>query len=95
MQTIKAGEGQTLIDIAMQYMGNSKRAMELSALNELSLTADLLPGQLIKVLSPAVEDKKKVDEFTKWKLCPASGDQTVIKPEGIGFWIIGIDFKVS
>jgi hypothetical protein len=96
MQTIKAGEGQTLIDIAMQYCGDAdKVAMQLSELNSISLTADLQPGDAIIIPAVLIENKKNVEEFASKELEPASNDDNEVKPEGIGYWKINLDFKVS
>jgi hypothetical protein len=95
MRTIKSGEGQTLIDLSMQYLGNADDAMLLSEINGLSITEDLVPGQEIMIPDVAIENKKTVDKYAAKGIVPASSDEGEPEPEGIGFWKIELDFIVS
>jgi len=44
-----AQKGQTLFDVAIQYMGSDLLVVELAQENNLSITAELVPGQALRV----------------------------------------------
>lgn len=92
---INAGEGQTLLDIAIQYCGNVEVAIFLSELNGISITKELAIGEEIFVPAVLVEDRKVVSVFADKNLIPASDDSYEPIQEGIGFWMVNLDFKVS
>jgi len=46
---VVAQKGQTLFDIAIQYMGSDLLVVELAKENDLSITSELAPGQVLKV----------------------------------------------
>ena len=98
MQIIKVGEGQTLIDIAMQYCGDALRVFDVADLNGLQITDDLEPGSELKVPDAAIEKRAVVIEFSRLSLFPASiedidpGDEQL---EGIDYWAIDDDFIVQ
>lgn len=86
---------QSLLDIAVQEMGSVDAAFELARLNDISITDNLVSGQVI-VLPDAPADEYIVNEFETKKLFPATADKEGDgSPGGIGFMGIGIDFKVS
>lgn len=50
MQNVTVQSGQTLLDIASQWLGNSERAFELMILNGFDeLTVDLVAGSILVV----------------------------------------------
>lgn len=97
MRSIKTGEGQTVLDIAMQYCGDAGKAIEICVLNNVSITTDFAPGTILKVPDVAIEKEKIVKEFADNLLVPASNDEDedTAAQGGIGFMIIGNDFIVS
>lgn len=45
--TVIVENNQTLIDIAMQYMGNAEHAMKIALENDLEVTAELSTGDVL------------------------------------------------
>jgi hypothetical protein len=92
MPTTQAKNGQTLVDIAMQQTGDSTGVAGLALVNNIGITEKLAIGEELqnaKVINPAT-----VQQFETQLVQPASDDnhQTL---GGIGYWRIGIDFKIS
>jgi hypothetical protein len=93
---LTVGEGQTLIDIAMQFLGDASRAFEIADLNGLSITDNLTPGQTLIIPEPAIDKIKIVAAFAG--LQPASMDDENVLDEvfdGIDYWAIEEDFIVQ
>lgn len=94
---IKVSEGQTFLDLAMQYLGDVMRADEIAVLNGLALTEDLAPGTEIEI--PAIEaDKTPITAaFSERGLIPASRDEDFVGDidDGIDYWYIEVDFIVQ
>ena len=84
--------GQTLLDVAIQYLGNAASVAQLAALNSLDMTSEITPGQILEL--PDVADKRVVKFLKDGEHVPATnyidGDL-----EGIEFWGIESDFIVS
>lgn len=98
MKTIQVLYGQTIVDIALQELGDPERAVEVAELNSLSLSDDLDGGQLIDVPDYDSDKRDLVNLFTNKANAPASADtgSEVDAPlEGIDYWAIQIDFKVT
>lgn len=97
MNSVIVKQGQSLLDIAVRYIGNPEAFIEIANLNGLDITAVLQPGKIL--LIPAVENKKVISVFNS-KNEPATdylnyeleGSEDL---EGIGYWIINKNFKVS
>lgn len=49
MRIIRAQQGQSLFDLAVQEMGSVSGVMEIAVLNNMSLTVALIPGQELRV----------------------------------------------
>ena len=95
MKTVEVLEGQTLIDLAMQELGDASRLFELSELNAMLPSDDLVAGQIIQVPEPT-EEKREIVKALKYRK-PATKNEILEEQlkEGIGYWAIGINFKVS
>ena len=63
--------GQTIFDVAIQHCGNANAAFQIAALNELSLTDDLTPGQSLQI--PDVMNIAVVKYYKLNSLIPATG----------------------
>ncbi len=92
-------QNQTLLDLAIQECGSVAAAFELAVANGMSLTDDLTPGQNISIPETVENGDTQVLSYVqKNNVRPASADfessaaQTL---QGIDYWIIGVDFKVS
>jgi hypothetical protein len=95
MRSVTVKDYQTLPDIAVQEMGSVDAAFELARLNDISVTDNLVSGQVI-LLPDAPADEYVVNEFHTKKLFPATAEKENESVQGgIGFMGIGIDFKVS
>jgi hypothetical protein len=98
MKTIKILPGQTLIDLAIQELGDPSRLIEIAVLNNASPTEELAAGSFINVPDYDLSMRSTVNLFSTPSNAPSSADidnEFVTKEEGIGYWIIGNDFKVS
>ncbi len=91
--------GQTLIDLAMQETGSVEGVFQLAALNGLAITDELSEGANLKYPTKAVDRiVRKAFQDNKWRPSSAKtlpGQVLPATEEGIGFWIIEQDFRVS
>lgn len=90
--------GQTLIDMALQELGDAGRAFELAELNSISLTDDLEPGATILLPDPDARKLSLVRMFSIKSLAPASADTSNDIPEkdsGIDYDAIEIDLIIT
>lgn len=83
--------GQSLADIAIQWCGNTAEWPSIAALNGVGLTDTLSVGTAIIV--PAPNDKRVAQYFKRGGYKPSTGEITAL--EGIDYWFIELDFKVS
>lgn len=102
MQSIIVKDGQTPLDVALQYCGELSVIFDIAEGNGTDdITKDLLPGQMLKV--PNVVDST-VSGFFKLiyntPVCALSEDDIEqageggVSDKGVGFWKIGSTFKV-
>ena len=89
---------QSLLDIAIQHTGAVESVFAIAVANGLSLTDDLLAGTEIKLPDSVNKDSDVLNYYTAKRLQPATA--VILLPEaerleGIGYWVIQIDFKVS
>jgi len=82
--------GQTLADIAVQYLGSEEAVFELASLNNLNVTTILTPGQILKLPSALAPKVSKFMAAGGYK--PASGVDDELG--GISVWAINVDFIV-
>ena len=99
---IKILAGQTLLDIAIQELGDRERIFELMYLNQLALDQDLSAGLQIECPDYDLSKKEIVKVFSNAMHKPASSAETRIDNgglniagEGIGYWIIEEDFRIN
>jgi|26BtaG_2_1085354.scaffolds.fasta_scaffold01419_10 hypothetical protein len=90
---------QSVFDIAIQYCGSALASFEIAKLNQLQVTAELKPGQTLNIPNWK-EGKDVANYFENRKHQPATAwdlESSVIQPqpEGISYWAIGIDFKIT
>ncbi|MDR1848119.1 MAG: hypothetical protein LBR17_08425 [Bacteroidales bacterium] len=52
MINITVQDGQSLLDVALQAFGDISRALELAITNGMSLTDDIVSGQVLRADSP-------------------------------------------
>lgn len=90
--------GQSLFDIALQECGNAESAFELALLNGMTLSDELVNGQIVEL--PDVAEKMVVKQYAVDNVFPATGITSTqfnetIGGEGVEFWGIEFDFVVS
>lgn len=98
MSTATVIDGQSLFDIAIVKCGSPESAYNIAMLNGIALT-DALPVGTVLIL-PAVVKKDMSAYFTDKGINPATSlteadIANTIQGEGIEFWAIEEDFKVS
>lgn len=71
MQTIQINEGQTLLDIAIQYCGDADKANDIALLNGLDID-DIVLGQSLKVPDLLIGQKHITQSLQKDGIIPAS-----------------------
>ena len=89
---------QSLLDLAVQHTGTAENAFALAVVNGLSLTDDLPAGAEIKLPDSVNKDSDVLNYYSAKRLQPATA--VIMLPEeerleGIGYWAISVDFKVS
>ena len=94
---MKVSDGQSLLDIAIQYCGDASEAIAIAILNGVSITDDLVTAQSIDV--PPTINSDISGYYENKGLCPATGITTpaesALIEEGVEFWAIEYDFVVS
>jgi hypothetical protein len=83
---------QTLLDIAIQELGDASRANEIAVMNGMSITDDLQPGAVLLIPEIARIFKFLANIFKDRGNTPASA---IIVEEGIEFWLLEKDFVVQ
>lgn len=91
---------QSFFDVAIQLTGDSKNAFSIAVANELMLTDELTPGDIIEIPDTLIIDDKILKYYELKALQPATAlteleIDEVIGCEGIGCWIIENDFIIS
>jgi hypothetical protein len=98
MQTIKVQAGQSLFDIAVQYLGDVERVFEIADINGLMTTNEVEPGTWLVVPDLDMAKRYVVDAFSKRNLSPASITDSGIEAaalDGIDYWAIEDDFIIT
>ena len=89
---------QSLLDLAVQHTGAVENTFAFAVANGLSLTDDLPAGAEIKLPDSLNKDNDVLNYYTAKRLQPATA--VIMLPEeerleGIGYWVIQTDLKVS
>lgn len=92
---LRVEDGQTVIDMAMQTTGDAARIFDYAQMNGIAITDDISAGDAVTVPSATIDKAGIVKMLAVKANKPASGYSTINTEEGIGFWIIEKDFKVS
>ena len=95
MRHITVSEGQTLMDIAVQYLGDGERVFDIMELNGLELTDEPEPGTELLVPEVAIDKVRIAEVFSSRGLMPASMEEPENEPGGIDHWAIGYDLVVQ
>ena len=90
-QLINIEADQTLVDAAVQHLGDAAKTVQSALDNDISITKAVAR---VTLSDADVSKLKTVAIMNKAYNLPASKDGEPIG-YGIGFWRIGIDFKIS
>ena len=89
---------QSLLDLAVQHTGSVENAFLLALQNGKSLTDDLVAGEQLS-LKNTKNNKDILSYYQSKKLQPATGMSytggSSLQLQGIGYWVISNDFKIS
>ncbi|SHG98205.1 hypothetical protein SAMN05443549_109108 [Flavobacterium fluvii] len=94
---IIALHNQTLSDIAIRHCGTMEAVAEIAILNNMSITDDPIPGQLIAIPAKDYGNQEVINYFSANKVDPATAMKIPPIPPGlgIGFMRLGINFKIG
>lgn len=97
---IIALHNQTVLDVAIRHCGTVEAVADITILNNISITDDLVPGQLIELPSKDYGNQEVINYFSANKIDPATAltEEHIALTEGdsgIGFWEIGNNFIVQ
>jgi hypothetical protein len=97
MKSVKILFNQTLLDIAVQELGDYSRAVELAVLNGMKLTDMPVAGSFVQVPTYERDKSYLVTLFSDDANKPATGDTGIENAvlQGIGYWRIEQNFRVS
>lgn len=79
----------------MQYSGSAETAFAMAMQQGIALTDDLETGALLpkpRIMHPDIVELYRVERCVP---CSILYLPDLPKKQGIGYWIIGLDFKVS
>ena len=89
---------QSFLDLAIQHTGSVENAFVLALQNGKSLTDDLVAGEQLTLKNPK-NNKDILSYYQSKKLQPATGvshtGSSSLQLQGIGYWVISNDFKIS
>ena len=97
---IIALHNQTLLDIAIRHCGSIDAVIDIAVLNNVSITDDLVPGQLLNLPTKDYGVQEVINFFELNQMEPATAlteEQKALTEgnSGIGFWEIGNNFIVQ
>lgn len=98
--TIKILNNQSLLDVALQHTGSAQNAFLIAKENALSVTSYLVAGTVLMIPEGVPFNGEMLDFYESKKIQPATDEtytegETPEELEGIGYWIINKNFKVS
>ena len=89
---------QSFLDLGIQHTGSVENAFVLALQNGKSLTDDLVAGEQLS-LKNTKNNKDILSYYQSKKLQPATGVShtgcSSLQLQGIGYWVISNDFKIS
>lgn len=93
---ITAADRQSLFDLSLQVCGSIEAVFELAKVNGMSITDALAPGG-VEYNADGIRDKQVVQHYANNHVIPSTAitEESKIMPEGVEFWSIELDFKVS
>lgn len=97
---IKVLNNQSLFDISIKVTGTANNAIGIAKANNIATSEQLIEGKVITIPDDIIKDDVIRSYYAKYKIEPATAitadNLDMIKGlEGINYWAIGINFKVS
>jgi hypothetical protein len=97
---ITALNNQSLLDVAIRHCGTVEAVVDIAILNNISITNDLVPGQLIALPVKDYGNQEVINYFSANKKDPATAltEEHIAITEGdsgIGIMAIGTTFIVQ
>lgn len=87
---------QSLLDVCLQHTGSIEGVFELAMANDLAITDVVEAGAVLQLPEGIALDKDILNYYTAKGIQPATAITEVVeKLEGISYWAIGVDFKIS
>lgn len=90
---------QSFLDLAIQHTGSVENVFAIAVANGLSLTDDLESGEALNLEPTTINQNKDIlSYYQSKKLQPATAVTQlpeIERLEGIGYWAISVDFKIS
>jgi hypothetical protein len=97
MNIINVIENQTFFDLSVEQTGSVLSVFEMALTSGKSITDDLAPGEQIIIPETRYYIKDIVDYFKgkNYKIATYGTLDDYQSFEGIGFWIINLNFQVK
>ncbi|WP_312313359.1 hypothetical protein [Empedobacter brevis] len=98
---IKVLHNQTLLDVSIYLFGTAKGGFQLAEANGLSVTDDVVAGQILEIPNGMdFGERLTVEHYQLRDLKPATAIQLetfeiIELPSGIDYWAIQIDFEIQ
>jgi hypothetical protein len=92
-ETATIQEGQNIIDLAIEHLGDQSGVIALALANGVSITGNMVPGA--KLVLPEVVNKEVAKLFFDKQYLPATEDSATAEADGIGAMIIGSTFIIG
>ncbi|MRJ09155.1 hypothetical protein EDL99_09830 [Ornithobacterium rhinotracheale] len=87
---------QSLFDVCLMHTGSIVGVFELAQANNLSITDDVQAGERLELPQPITQDADILAYYQAKNIQPATAlEEYTEKLEGISYWTINQDFKVS
>ncbi|MGQ1929565.1 hypothetical protein [Ornithobacterium rhinotracheale] len=87
---------QSLFDVCLMHTGSIAGIFELAEANNLSIADDVQAGQRLELPQLITQDADILAYYTAKNIQPATAlEEYTEKLEGISYWTINQDFKVS
>lgn len=98
MHSVTVLHNQSLLDISLQVYGNLSGMFLLAKLNNLAITDNLNPGDVLMLPELETSDVNIVTYYSNKSIKPANAiNQATLSPgpSGIDYWAIGVNFIVQ
>ena len=95
----KVYENQSWLDISNILYGSPEHAYRLAQANHSSITDDIKSGTIIFYSTDIQSNKLVLLSMNSYRSIPATGvshtGDSSLQLQGIGYWVLGYEFKVS